>query len=35
MYLPNGIPIDDTSSDVLANNGHGELIFIAQIQLYL
>jgi hypothetical protein len=35
MYLPNGIPINDTSSDVLANNGHGEVVFIAQMQLLL
>jgi len=35
MYLPNGIPINDTSSDVLANNGHNEFVFIAQFQLLL
>jgi hypothetical protein len=34
-YLPNGIPIDDTSADILANNGHDELVFIAQFQLLL
>jgi hypothetical protein len=34
MYLPNGIPINDTSSDVLANVKN-ELIFIAQFQLLL
>ena len=35
MYLPNGIPINDTSADVLSNNGHGELVFIAQLQVLL
>jgi outer membrane murein-binding lipoprotein Lpp len=35
MYLPRGIPINDTSSDVLANNGHEEAILITQFQLLL
>jgi hypothetical protein len=35
MYLPDGIPINDTSSDVLANNKHQEFVFIAQFQLLL
>ena len=34
-YLPKGIPIDDTSADILANNGHQEVVFIAQFQLLL
>jgi hypothetical protein len=34
-YLPTGIPISDTSSDVLANNGKAEVVFIAQMQLLL
>ena len=35
MYLPDGIPINDTSHDVLANNGKQEFVFIAQFQLLL
>jgi hypothetical protein len=35
MYLPKGIPINDTSSDVLGNNGHGEIVFETQFQLLL
>ena len=36
VYLPNGIPIDDTPNDVLANGGgHGEFVFVAQFQLLL
>jgi hypothetical protein len=35
-YLPNGIPIDDTANDVLANPGkHGEFVGVAQFQLLL
>ena len=35
-YLPNGIPISDTPSDILASpNGHGEFSFVAQFQLLL
>ena len=34
-YLPTGIPISDTSSDVLTSNRRAELIFITQIQLLL
>jgi hypothetical protein len=32
-YLPNGSPIDDNGSGVLVNNGHGEFIARAQVQL--
>ncbi len=35
MYLPKGIPISDSSSDVLSNNRHGELVFTTQFQLLL
>ena len=35
MYLPNGIPIADTSSDVLSSNKHSELVFTTQFQLLL
>jgi cell division protein FtsB len=34
-YLPNGAPVLDQGNDVLANNGHGELIFRGQFQLLL
>ncbi len=34
-YLPTGIPISDTSSDVLADNNKAEVVFITQIQLLL
>jgi len=34
-YLPTGIPINDTSGDILISNGKAELIFIAQMQLLL
>ncbi len=35
-YLPNGIPIDDTPNDVLANpEKHGELVGVVQFQLLL
>jgi len=34
-YLPNGIPINDDSSDVLISNRKAELIFITQLQLLL
>ncbi len=36
IYLPEGLPFDDTSSDVLTNsNGKTELSFVAQLQLVL
>ena len=35
MYLPCGIPIDNLNSDTLANNGHAEVVFVAQFQFYL
>jgi hypothetical protein len=35
MFLPKGIPINDTSSDVLSNNKHGELVLTTQFQLLL
>jgi hypothetical protein len=35
MYLPNGIPVNNDSSDVLISNGHQEFVFIAQFQLLL
>jgi hypothetical protein len=35
MYLPDGIPINDDSNDVLINNDHTEAVFISQIQLLL
>jgi hypothetical protein len=35
MYLPKGIPISDSSSDVLSNNRHGELVYTTQFQLLL
>ncbi|HZL37529.1 MAG TPA: hypothetical protein VFC78_19580 [Tepidisphaeraceae bacterium] len=35
-YLPNGIPLDDGGSDVLASpGGRGEFVFTAQLQLLL
>lgn len=35
-YLPHGLPFDDTANDVVSNpKGHGELSFIAQLQLML
>lgn len=34
-YLPNGIPVNDDSADVLISNDKGELVFIAQLQLLL
>jgi len=34
-YLPTGIPLSDTSGDVLISNGKGEVVFITQIQLLL
>lgn len=34
-YLPNGIPINDDSNDVLISNRKAELVFIAQLQLLL
>jgi hypothetical protein len=35
-FLPNGLPFDDTSNDILANtNGKSEVTFIAQLQLIL
>ena len=35
MYLPKGIPINDTGNDVLSNNKHGELVFMTQFQFML
>jgi hypothetical protein len=35
MYLPNGIPVNDDSNDVLLSNGHQEVVFIAQFQFLL
>lgn len=35
MYLPNGIPINDDSNDVLINNGKQELIVMEQLQFLL
>ncbi len=35
MYLPNGIPVSDTSSDVLVDNGHAEVVIMGQFQLLL
>ena len=35
MYLPNGCPIDDGSSDVLLNNGSHEWVLTTQFQLLL
>jgi hypothetical protein len=35
MYLPNGIPVNDDSNDVLISNNHQEFVFIAQFQLLL
>jgi hypothetical protein len=35
MYLPKGIPINDTGNDVLSNNKHGELVFMEQFQFML
>ncbi|MFI5377716.1 MAG: hypothetical protein ACHRHE_00300 [Tepidisphaerales bacterium] len=35
MYLPNGIPIDDSSSDVLISNGSHEWVLTTQFQLLL
>ncbi|HWE01822.1 MAG TPA: hypothetical protein VG326_05380 [Tepidisphaeraceae bacterium] len=34
-YLPKGAPVVDQGNDILANNGHGELIFRGQFQLLL
>ncbi len=35
MYLPNGIPINDDSSDVLISNDKAEVVLITQFQLLL
>jgi len=35
MYLPYGIPVADSFSDVLLSNHHSEVIFITQFQLLL
>jgi hypothetical protein len=35
MYLPNGIPVNDDSNDVLISNNKQEFVFIAQFQLLL
>jgi hypothetical protein len=35
MYLPNGLPVNDDSNDVLISNNHQEFVFIAQFQLLL
>jgi len=35
MYLPNGIPVNDDSNDVLLSNNQQEFVFIAQFQLLL
>ena len=36
IYLPRGLPFDDSSSDVLTNsNGETELSFVVQLQLLL
>jgi len=35
MYLPDGIPVNDDSNDVLISNNHQEFVFIAQFQLLL
>jgi hypothetical protein len=35
MYLPNGIPVNDDSNDVLISNNHQEFVFLAQFQLLL
>ncbi len=35
MYLPNGIPISDSSSDVLSSNDKAEFILITQVQLLI
>jgi hypothetical protein len=35
MYLPDGIPVNDDTNDVLINNDHTEAVFISQIQLLL
>ncbi len=35
MYLPNGIPINDDSSDVLISNDKNELVLTTQFQLLL
>jgi hypothetical protein len=34
-YLPNGIPIDDSPSDIFTNNGEGIFLFEAQLQLLI
>lgn len=35
MYLPNGIPVNDDTHDVLISNNRAEITFIAQFQLLL
>jgi hypothetical protein len=35
MYLPDGIPVNDDTNDVLISNDHTEAVFISQIQLLL
>jgi len=35
MYLPQGLPFDDTPTDELASPHHAELVFEAQLQLLL
>jgi hypothetical protein len=35
MYLPDGIPVNDDSNDVLISNNHAEIVIIAQVQLLL
>ena len=35
MYLPNGFPVDDSSSDVLLSNDKSELVLTVQFQLLL
>lgn len=35
QYLPNGVPFDDSSNDVLTNNGNGEFSGVVQFQLLL
>jgi hypothetical protein len=35
MYLPNGIPVGDDSSDVLISNDKGEIVIITQLQMLL
>ena len=36
MYLPQGLPLDDSGGDVLTSSkGHGEFSFVSQLQLLL